>query len=196
MDYNLHNEDRELLKRAVENDTDAFNQLHRKYRRKVINYAYRYIGNYAMAEETAQETFIKIYENLDKYKPTGTVRGWIYTIAVNTAKNKIRQLSKRHEISLHTPLSYDGSFTLEDTIEDKMPLPDTVTQDRGMSQRLHKSIGKLKSKYKEIIILCGIQGLSYKEASEITGCSIKTVGIRLMRAREQLKKILKESEEI
>jgi len=186
--------DRELIERAKGNDSNAFCLLHDRYKKRILNYLYRFFGNYSLAEEVAQEAFIRIYENLDKYQPIGTVRGWIYTIAANLAKNKLRDLSKKKEISLDMRLSAeDESFTLADIIKDKAPGPDKIVEDRGESLKVQESIAKMEEKYKQVIILCGIQGLSYDEAAEVIGCSIKVVGVRLMRARQKLKSMLKES---
>ncbi len=188
--------DRELIKRAKDNDDNAFHQLHDRYKKRILNYIYRKFGrNYSFAEEVTQEAFVRIYENLDKYEPIGSVCGWIYTIAGNIAKNKLRKLSKESEISLQTQLSSDDeSFTLEDTIQDKAPGAAQLTEDKGLSEKVHKCIGKLEEKYKDVIILCGIQGLSYKEAAEVLDCSTQVVGVRLLRAREKLKELLEESE--
>jgi len=188
--------DRELIKRAKFNDTNAFHQLHDRYKKRILNYVYRFLGNYALAEDVTQDTFMRIYENLDKYRPIGSVKGWIYTIASNLAKNKLRELSKGSEISLQAQLSdQDESFTLEDTLEDTAPGPDRIAENKGISRKVHVCIGKLAEKYREVIILCGIQGLSYKEAAEIIECSTHVVGVRLLRAREKLKELLEDIED-
>lgn len=190
--------DKELIKKIQDGNTEAFHQLHERYKKRVLNYIYKkFGGNYSFAEEVTQEAFIKIYENIEKYKPTGSVCGWIYTIAGNIGKNKLRKIDREGEISLQTQLaSEDESFTLEDTIKDKEPGAGKKAADKGFSRIVHRCIGELDEKYKEVLILCGIQDLSYKEAAEITGCTTQTIGVRLMRAREKLKKLVEEQNEM
>ena len=97
--------DHDLIRQAQAGNQSAMSALYVRYRRKVLNYLYRFTGNQDTAEELAQETFVRVVQNLHRYKPIGIVGGWIYRIAGNLALNALRDQPV-------VPLSLPGQLLL------------------------------------------------------------------------------------
>lgn len=183
--------DRELIERIKNKDTSAFEILHKRYRKAIMNFAYRFTGNYETAEDATQDTFIKVYENAQSYKPTGSTKGWIYTIASNTAKNILRKTGQFQKISLDTPISYDKGKTIRliDTFADEEKNPEKLIRQKELEEKVQEALKRLPEKYREVLVLCGIEGLSYDEAAEVLDTTPASIGVRLMRAREMMKEM-------
>jgi len=183
----------ELILRAKKGDKEAFDELYQKYKRPILNYVYRFIGNRANAEELTQEAFVRSYINLHRFEPRAKFSSWLYRIAGNLAKNYIRhaQYEKRaHSIKHRT---YDGSdeeFEIIDSIKDKAKRPDESAESKETDALVQDAINELPAQFKEVLILCDLEGFTYEEAAKIMRCKPMTVGSRLWRAREKLAKML------
>ena len=104
-EINSEPSDQELVRCAQGGDQQAMTALYERYRRKVLNYLYRFTGNRATSEELTQETFLRIVQHIKSYRPTGSVGGWIYRIAGNLAMNTLRDRPRTREISLDEPMT-------------------------------------------------------------------------------------------
>jgi len=140
-----------------------------------------------------QETFVKVYMNLARYRPEGKVSSWIYTIAGNLAKNELRSRGYRKTVSLEVTVSDDERITIGDMLADESFKPDDITQNEELKQDIQKAIQMLPVKYREVLILCDVQSLSYDSVAEIIGSTIGTVASRLSRARAAFVKIFREN---
>lgn len=180
-----------LAKLAKEGDLRAFEELFGRYKKAVLNFIYRMIGNKETAEEVSLEVFMKVYSNLAIYDPSRKFSTWLYTIARNLTKNSLRDRKYFKDISLEEPISEDGDqITLKDVISDPNTRPDTVVQSNELNEEAQRVMEKLPAEYREVIALCSMQGLKQEEAARILGCSIATVSIRLEKAKELFMKRL------
>lgn len=180
-----------LVKMAKEGDVHAFEELFNRHKKPILNFIYRLIGNRETAEEVTQEVFIKAYNNLDIFDPKRNFLPWLYTIARNLAKNALRDRKYFRDVSLEETIAEDDeALKLKDVIADSSMRPDLIAQDEELAKKAQEILGSLPLKYKEVVTLCSIQGLSYEEASKIIGCSIATVSIRLNRAKIMFMKML------
>lgn len=184
----------ELVSRAKKGERAAFDELYHKYKRPILNYTYRFIGNAAEAEELTQEVFVRAYINIGRYQPRAKFSSWLYRIAANLCKNFLRHSQYEKRLSPIKEVSYEGgeeeSAPLIEIIEDKARLPDELAVGRETEKLVQEAIDRLPPNLKEALILCDIEGLSYGEAAKIMRCSPMTVGSRIWRAREKLAKIL------
>ena len=184
--------DEALAGMAQKGDTKAFEELFKRYKRPILNFVYRLIGNRETAEEVAQEAFMKAYKNLDIFDVTKRFSPWIYTIARNLAKNALRDKKYFRDVSLDTILPKgDGNIHLMDVIADSSVMPDEIAENEELAQQAQRVLDSLPFEYKEVITLCSIQGLIYEEAAQIIGCSTATVSVRLNKAKELFIKRLK-----
>ncbi|MFH0732652.1 MAG: sigma-70 family RNA polymerase sigma factor [Candidatus Omnitrophota bacterium] len=182
--------DDELVEKAKEGDRAAFDILYNKYKRPILNYIYRLIGDIHQAEELTQETFIRVYTNIGRYVKKTKFSSWVYTIAGNLAKNYLRDTSYVQKVSIDKSIDEEEGASLHDLLEDHTKRPDNAALKNEAEKLIQQGLEKLKQKHRKVIVLCDIQGLSYEDAAKALGCPPATVGSRLSRAREKLAKVL------
>lgn len=187
--------DEELIRLAQGGRPQAVSVLYMRYRRKVLNFTYRLTGNYAKAEEVTQETFLRVVKHLHSFRPTGSVAGWIFRIARNQALNSLRGHKGVREVSLEEPVGADDQEGREgvergETLSDWRSGPAEEAKRRETEQRVQEALLELKPVFREVVVLCDIQGIGYKEAAELLRCSINTVASRLARGRMKLARLL------
>ena len=174
-----------LAKLSKKGDMRAFEELFGRYKRAILNFIYRLIGNKETAEEVALEVFMKVYQNLAIYDPEKKFATWIYTIARNLSKNALRDKKYFKDMSIEENIAGEGdTLKLKDVIADPGARPDAIAQLDELSEEAQKVLDALPGEYREVIALCSMQGLTQEEASKILGCSIATVSIRLEKAKE------------
>ena len=173
-----------LANMAKKGDIKAFEELFERFKRPILNFIYQLIGNRETAEEVTQEVFMKVYNHLDIFDPERKFTSWIYIIARNLAKNALRDRKYFRDISLEKKVSErDKAIRLQDVIRDPSASPEAIAEERELAEIAQEILNSLPLKYTEVIALCSTQGLTYKEAAEIIGCSASSVGIRLDKAR-------------
>ena len=172
-------------------DRDAFNLLHQRYRPRVLNYLFRFLGNFERAEDLTQIVFIKVYGGIPKLVSLENIPGWIYRIAGNFARMEFRR-RRRHRseeaLSLNSLLPGKDGKTIElaDIIGSDFYRPDWIIQRRNLEAKVERAILRLAPALREVLILCIFQGLSYRKVAEILNIRSKTVGTRLFRARRSI----------
>lgn len=184
-------DDHHLMRMAQRGDAQAVTVLYTRYRRKILNYLYRFTGNRASAEDLTQETFIRVVQHVNSYRPTGSVAGWIYRIAENLALNAIRGRKGISEFSLDEPLQLaEDSVDRKETIADDSLQPDEEAVQSEKEALIQAALLKVSAKYREVLILCDLEGYRYHEAAQMLRCSINTVASRLARGRAQMAELL------
>ncbi len=186
-----HIPDERLIVDAKAGSLEAFERLFDRYKKQILNFVYRLIGNRETAEDVTQEAFIKAYRNLDVFDPQKKFTSWLYTIARNLAKNALRDRKYFRDVSLDADIESDGrSITLKDMIADSSKRPDVIMRDGELQRQVEVVLASLPVEFREIITLCCIQKMPQKEAARIIGCSVPTVSLRLEKAKQSfLKKI-------
>jgi len=186
----MHPSDEELIKKAKRKDKSAFTVLVDRYSDKIFSYLYRYVGDYQKAEDLTIETFLNAYSRIRTYKEMGKLSSWFYMIATNCARKEMQKKKSRKEVSLDKPLSSEGDISLGDLIADEKARPDYNARQTELKKFIYDIIAKLKKKYKDALLLCDVEGLSYKEAARALRCNPITIGTRVRRARVMLYKAL------
>lgn len=185
--------DRRLVRRLKQGDERAFQELVHTYQDRIFGLVYRMIGNRQEAEDIAQEVFISVHRGIANYRGEGRFYTWLYRIASNTCKNRIKYLKGRnfHRSSDidETPAAHtqgdDGGPV--HSLQSVVPGPEaTVVADR-LERAIQAEIAQLEPEHRLLIVLRDIQGLSYAEIIKITGLQEGTLKSRLHRARLALK---------
>jgi RNA polymerase sigma-70 factor, ECF subfamily len=186
--------DQELIEKAKAGDKQAFTELFDRYRNRILGYLYRYVGNYHTAEDLTVTTFWNVYNNLPRYEERGQFSSWLYRIATNCAKRELENKSRDKEVSPEEPL-VDGAkdFDLREIVSDETKRPDCEARGRELKEFIYSVVGRLEKKYKDVLLLCVVEGLEYKEAARILKCHPITIGTRLRRGRKMLYDILKKN---
>ena len=184
--------DNELVSRCKKGDLDAFEALVIKHQKKMLNTAFRMVGNYEDACEIVQDAFLSAYKAIQKFEGRSSFPTWLCAIVINTARNRIQQIrsAARHEqFSLDDPISTeDGSLRIE--LASDCPSAIDQLEKKEMQAGVQKCINTLETEFKEVLILRDIQGFSYEEISDMLRVAQGTVKSRLFRAREYMKKCL------
>jgi RNA polymerase sigma-70 factor (ECF subfamily) len=181
--------DEELILEFQQNNTiKAYELLVQKYKNPLINYVYRFLGDYEACVDIVQETMIKVYRNKDSYKSIAKFSTWIYTIAGNLARTEYQRRKRRNIFSINSMKEDDETFD----IPDESVRPDVITDSGIKDEIIQKALLKVSDAYREMVILRDIQELSYEEIAEVTGTAVGTVKSRINRGRAQLQKMLKD----
>jgi RNA polymerase sigma-70 factor (ECF subfamily) len=184
--------DREVVALAKAGKEAAYRELLSRYERPVFSLIYRMVRDRALAEDLSQETFIKVLNALDSYRPEYKFSSWIFKIANNAA---IDQLRKRE---LDT-LSLDGApgARTADEIEatalqatDRGESPLAELESRELGSEIEQAIGKLRPEYRTAILLRHVEGRAYEEIADVMDLPLGTVKTYIHRARLELREYL------
>ncbi len=182
-----------LIRAFCGGDKAAFDSLVLKHKDRVFNLCYRLLGDYEEANDSAQETFIKVYGSLKKFRFESAFSTWLYRIAVNTCKNKLKSSAfrqKRKMVPLDNPVLGNRTPSNRE-IQDESQSPAMELEKKERMKVIQEAINALPPEQKEVVTLRDIEGFSYEEVAEITGFNLGTVKSRLARARQDLRKKLR-----
>ena len=171
-----------LVRRAKKGDYRAFDLLVLKYQSRVIATAYKYVKEKQLAEDIAQEAFIKSYKSLDSFREESSFYTWVYRIAVNTAKNYIVSSKRREEIIM-TDLSEDNNYYPEKPDIDS---PQDILNASELRDLIFATLSSLGEGTRTALSLREFDGLSYEQIAEISNCPVGTVRSRIFRGREMI----------
>jgi len=174
--------DESLVTRVVEGDTDAFGLLMKRYTPKLMRYGSRFLSRPENIEDIVQDVFLKTYQNLQSFDLERKFSPWIYRIAHNEFVNALRKTSKEP-----IPVFDLDLLSSHPVHEDQMEERKEQEADRVL---VEKGVETLSAAYREIVTLHYFEDLSYQEIAEVLHIPLGTVGVRLRRAREALKKQL------
>ena len=177
--------DEELIKRVKNGDIEAFEEIISIYESKVFGIIQHMVRNQNEIEDIAQEVFIKVYKNINKFQGNSSLYTWIYKITVNLCLDEIRK--KKEVIYLDEKIKVDDG-----EIDVQLPSNEKTQEQLYEQKELKECIDKLPAKQKAMIVLRDIKGFSYEEIAEITGIKLGTVKSQINRARIKLKELLEE----
>ncbi len=175
--------DQKLMQKAKRGDQAAFAELVDKYGDKIYAYLYRMVGNREDALDLAQETFLRIYSNLQNFKLGQPFKPWLYRIATNLAIDLLRK--RQPVIALDAPLFADEPLRLE--LAEQGPGPAEQHEQAELAAYLAQKVAELPANYRSVILLRHGHDLSYQEIAEILQVPVSTIKTRLFRAREALR---------
>ena len=184
--------DHDLVTRAQQGSEKAYRELLGRYQRPVFSIIYRMIRDREQAEDLAQETFVRVFNNIDRYDPRFKFSSWIFKIATNLTIDHIR----RKELDT---VSIDGSrnaVTAEQieatsiTIASPDENPEELLEAKELGEEIEGAIGKLRPEYKAAILLRHVEGREYQEIAEILSLPLGTVKTYIHRGRNELREQL------
>ena len=181
--------DEELIVEFQNNNTiSAFEILVKRFKNPLMNYVFRFLGDYEACTDVVQETMIKVYRYKDSYRSIAKFSTWIYTIAGNLARTELQRQKRRKMFSIN---AYGKENNENYEIPDNRYRPDIETDSGIKYELIQQAILKISSAYRQAVILRDIQELSYEEIAEIMNITVGTVKSRINRGRLQLQKLLK-----
>ena len=179
--------DEQLMSLFQGGDENAYIELVNRYKDKLINFIFNYLGDLESSEDVVQETMIKLYQKKHYYKEIAKFSTWLYTIAKNLANTELRKRKQRKTTLLSQFSKDDKTYELPSND----PEPGQEIQTDIVNKIIRDAVDQLSEKFKIVIVLRDIQGLAYEDISEIINVPIGTVKSRINRARLQLQVELK-----
>lgn len=191
MDY-ASVEDRKLAEMAAEGREAAYRELLSRYERPVYSLILRMVGDAALAEDLAQEAFVKAFNAIDRYDPSYKFSSWIFKIANNRAidhlrKKEVETVSIEGSPNATNPEEEEESRIM---LESREESPEKYAESRELGGHIERAIEKLKPEYRSVILLRHVEGHSYDEIADILELPLGTVKTYIHRARARLKEEL------
>jgi RNA polymerase sigma-70 factor (ECF subfamily) len=171
--------DHGIMRKVQKDDFGAFEELVGRYKNRLVNLLHRMLSDQNEAEDLVQETFLRVWTHRQDYDFSYCLSTWIYTIALNLARNELR---KRRKFKF---------FNLREMTEKGLELPDPKMGPSALGHLLQGAIGRLPTKYKEAFLLRDVEQMPYEDVAQILGVPLGTVKSRVNRARGVLKNELK-----
>jgi len=188
-----YDEDSKLVASSQRGDLQAFERLVIKHQKRMLNTAYRIVGDYDDACEVVQDAFVSAYKNIDTFRGRSKFSTWLTAIIVNLSRNRLKQTRSRrgHEaFSLNEPVrTNDGEMTTDPPSKDPSVLD--RMEKRDVQARVQECVKTLDPDFREVLVLRDLQEFSYEEIGEMLKVRGGTVKSRLFRAREMVKDCLK-----
>ncbi len=167
----------EFIAQAQRGDRRAFGELVRRHREGVVNVVYRMCGDVDLAEDAAQEAFIRAWQHLPNYRPRSPFRNWLYRIATNVALDVLRRERETVDVDEVVLAASDAG-------------PEATVEGRERSEQVRQAVLALPPASRAVLVLREYEGLSYREIGDALGIPIGTVMSRLNYARNRLRETL------
>lgn len=180
-----------LIKRLKRRDERAFALMVEQHQARVFGLVYRMLGDRAEAEDLAQEVFVTVFKSIDSFRGDSKLSTWIYRIASNHAKNRIKYLQRRHH-KRKKDIDDVRETDIAGPLTPRRNRPDEMAQGRELESIIQRSLAELDDDHRVVIILRDLDQLPYGEIAEILGVAEGTVKSRLFRGRAALKVLIEE----
>ncbi len=176
--------DEVLVKKSQKGDYPAFEELVRRFEKKIYNLAYRIMGNKEDASDVLQETFLQTFKKLASFKGKAKFSTWLYRIAVNICLMKKRKGKRMETVSLDVPILTRKEDEIKRELRDDWSeSPLATLENEEVRRNLSEAIDSLPEEYRTVFLLRGLNGLSNEEMAEVLNISLPAVKSRLHRAR-------------
>jgi len=185
--------DNSLVREFISGNDEAFTQLVSKYKDSITNYLNMMVGDYDIAVDLSQETFLRVYRSIHRYSNLYQFSTWIYRIATNLAIDEIRYRKRRGQVFYRNILGSRKQSDREGPefeIKDVRRSPRDEVLRKESGQILGDAIRSLPEKYRTAFIMKEVQELPYETIAKVLNCSAGTIKSRLHRARELLQRKL------
>ncbi len=184
--------DQQVVQRACRGEEAAYRELIRRYQRPVFSLVYRMVRDRELAEDLTQETFVKVLNAIDRYRPEFKFSSWIFKIANNAAIDHLRKkeldtLSLEGRPDATTPDRIEAT-SLQVRHRGESPLDEVEARELG--SQIEQAIAKLRPEYRACIVLRHIEGRAYDEIAEMLDLPLGTVKTYIHRARAELQAAL------
>ncbi|MFA7285794.1 MAG: RNA polymerase sigma factor [Candidatus Paceibacterota bacterium] len=176
--------DEEIVIEIKNGDTEKFGILISRYVEKLKRYARKFMQDRVDIEDLVQDVFIKSFQNIQSFDESRKFSPWIYRIAHNEFVNQIRKKITQKIL----PIDFDTFFPHPEAFEKA----DTDTEAFFTEKILEEYLNKLDPKYREVLVLYFYEEMDYKQIGEVLAIPVSTVGVRIIRAKEKLKVLIKD----
>lgn len=183
-----------FIERLRKGDAKAFDSLVNRYAPEVYSLLLRITEDSEEASDLTQETFLRALKSIKKFRGDSELKTWLFRIAINQSKNRFRWWKRRKRektVSLDAPVG-ESDTPMSETVETHFANPEQKTLQNEREKFLFEALNELQDIYRDAVILCDIEGLSYEEIAGVLDINIGTVKSRIARGRLELRKKLKD----
>jgi len=184
-----------LVASAQRGDLSAFEALVAKHQKRMLNTAFRIIGEYEDACEVTQDAFVSAHRKLKDFRAEAKFSTWLTAITVNLSKNRLKRLiikQNREPVSLDAPIRTDDGELMPDPPSKEQSVLDRMERQE-VKKKVQDCIQALEPDFREVLVLRDMQDFSYEEIGGMLKVAAGTVKSRLFRARESVKECLKKA---
>lgn len=185
----------EFIEKLKAGDAAAFDTLVVRYSADVYALLFRLTENHEEAADLTQETFLKALKAIKSFRGEADLKTWLYRIAVNESRNRFRWWTRRSRdktISLDAPLSDEMQTPLSETFSGNSENPEEEILRRERAHALREALQNLPEIFREAVVFCDIEGLSYEQIAATLSINVGTVKSRIARGREELRRRLRD----
>lgn len=167
-------------------DDFALNRIMGRHREKIFHYLIRLLQDEQEALDLAQETFVRVYVNREKFNPKNRFSSWMYAIATNLARDRMRWLSRHRNVSLESPVGNSETTLGESHRENRSAPNESLERDEQINQ-VKKALAEIPEDLRTPLVLVEYEDMSQAEIASVLNCTPKAVENRLYRARKLLR---------
>ena len=176
-------EDAQVVRQVLRGKREAFSLLVERYQKPIFNFTYRFYGNYELAQELTQETFLRCYQFLKSYDPERKFSTWLYKVAKNLCVDELKRQRSAREVRLDDALPAIDARDVASAV-DRNQQVQCIRREEDF--RLLEALQELPPAARTVLLLHYFQGLSYQEIGETLGLPVSTIKIRIFRAKKLL----------
>jgi RNA polymerase sigma-70 factor (ECF subfamily) len=181
--------DEDLIAYVQKGQRKAFDEIVARYRGRLFSFILRMVQDPNVAEELAQETLIRVYIHAEKYREIARFSTWVFTIATNLVRNRMRQRSRQPQILSLNPAPQDDELPLDPP--DPVADPSRRVEGEELGQLIALATSRIPEKYRIPFLLREVEQLTYEEIQQVTGLKLGTVRSRINRARNRFRQLIK-----
>jgi RNA polymerase sigma-70 factor (ECF subfamily) len=178
-------QDRIDMQRLAGGHDQALEDLMTRHSERIFHYLLRILQNETRASDLAEETFVRVYQNRLRFKPTHKFSTWLFTISTNLARDLQRYQARHPQVSMEADGA--GGHGLRETLAESRPNPGEVLENRERAECVRQAVAGLSEDLRIPLVLAIYEEKSHAEIGEILQCSAKAVELRLYRARNELR---------
>ena len=182
--------DEDLMLRVQAGEKACYDILVRRYKTRLYNYLLRLVSDGDLAEELAQDAFVRAYVHADKYRTIARFSTWLYTIATNLVRNRYRQKKRRPPVLSMFFNRGDGDEEVVQEIADDAPDPEQLAVGEDLERVIREVTEQIPERYRIPFVLREVNQLSYEEIRAVTGLKLGTVRSRINRARNHFRTLI------
>ena len=171
--------DKALVETAKKGDLDSYDELVRRYRERIYQTIFRFTRSHSDTDDLVQETFLRAFQELGRFRRKSTFYTWIYRIAVNLSLNFLKTRKREMAREEYDDRRVEAAVT-------SFSSPEATSLARELSDKVNEAIEALPLNYRASFILVAFQGMSHAEAARVLRCAEKTVSWRMHKARKML----------
>jgi len=181
--------DEELIVLVQQGQKKAYEEIVRRFKGRLYSFILRMVADPVEAEELAQDTLIRAYIHADKYREIARFSTWLFTIATNLVRNRVRRIKRQPRMLTLDPAPDDDRIPLDPPAKDTDPSGDLEGKEFG--RIIAEAAAQIPEKYRVPFLLREMEQLSYEEIQQVTGLKLGTVRSRINRARTRFRKLVK-----